>query len=137
MEEDPWDVEYAPPYHGPVYLPDRIIRKDDPWDNIPRRVLNAAALAIDLLEAGSHAYRRRKGGSPGRTIRALRRGTNLTQAQLAKAAGIRQPTLSAIESERSDPHWSVIVRLLDAMDLVPVLHAHDRGRYPLRCAPDD
>jgi len=51
----------------------------------------------------------------------LRVQRNLTQAHLAKQAGISKPTLERIEAGR-DAQLSTMIRLLRALDLLDALH---------------
>jgi DNA-binding XRE family transcriptional regulator len=43
----------------------------------------------------------------------------MTQAQLAKAAGISQRTLVNVETNRVEPHFSTILKLAKALDVSP------------------
>jgi len=43
----------------------------------------------------------------------------MTQAQLAKAAGVSQRTLVNIETNKVEPHFSTILKLADALGIDP------------------
>ena len=49
-------------------------------------------------------------------IRIIRVGLRMTQAELAKRAGITQPHLAGIESGRSDPQVTTLRRIFDALE---------------------
>ena len=55
----------------------------------------------------------------GASVRTARRKRFMTQAQLAKAAGISQRTLVNIETNKVEPHFSTILKLADALDIDP------------------
>ena len=52
-------------------------------------------------------------------MKAARRKRFMTQAQLAKAAGISQRTLVNIETNKVEPHFSTILKLADALGIDP------------------
>ena len=52
-------------------------------------------------------------------MKTARRKRFMTQAQLAKAAGISQRTLVNIETNKVEPHFSTILKLADALDIDP------------------
>ena len=52
-------------------------------------------------------------------IRELRQGKNLTQAQLAELAGVRQATISDLESGKSRRLLEVIDKLARALKVEP------------------
>lgn len=143
-----WDKS-SPPEHKPggVYVPRRKNSKigardisdprNDPFDGPSPGAQAAAALALDLIDAGAAAHRARPGSRPGELIRDLRRGRNWTQESLAAAAGLGQARLCRIERGTADPHWSQIARLLEALGCAPVLHARKDGDYCVRCIPDE
>jgi DNA-binding XRE family transcriptional regulator len=143
-----WDKS-SPPQHKPggVYVArrknSRIDPKDmsdprnDPFDGPSPGAQAAAGLALDLIDAGAAAHRARPGAQPGELIRDLRRGRNWTQESLAAAAGLPQARLCRIERGTSDPRWSQISRLLEALGCAPVLHARKDGDYRVRCIPDE
>ena len=129
---------YAPEYDmAAFFAAQRILPKDPVYDTLTPVALKAAEAAIDRLDAGFKAHRAGPATTPGTLIRILRRGSAMTQAELASRAAIRQATLSAIERGHGDPRWSVVAKLLDALGVEPVLHAHDLGRYRYRCLPDE
>ena len=55
----------------------------------------------------------------GEQLLAWRRRRGLTQTELAARAGIPQPNLSALESDRWDPKLSTIRRLAAALQIAP------------------
>ncbi len=55
----------------------------------------------------------------GKNLRRLRQREALTQAELAKMAGIGEVTLSRIERDESDPHMSTIRKLARVFDVHP------------------
>jgi transcriptional regulator with XRE-family HTH domain len=52
--------------------------------------------------------------TPGELIRAARRRSGLTQAELAERAGTSQPVVSAYERERRDPTFGTLRKLVEA-----------------------
>ena len=55
----------------------------------------------------------------GEGVKTARRKRFMTQAQLAKAAGISQRTLVNIETNKVEPHFSTILKLADALSIDP------------------
>ncbi len=55
----------------------------------------------------------------GATVRSLRKARELTQAQLADAAGLTAETLSRIEGGKLNVTASTIMRLATALDVAP------------------
>lgn len=55
----------------------------------------------------------------GENVRAARHRNFMTQAQLAKAAGLSQRTLVNIETNKVHPHFSTILRLAEALSVDP------------------
>ena len=55
----------------------------------------------------------------GEGVKTARRKRFMTQAQLAKAAGISQRTLVNIETNKVEPHFSTILKLADALNIDP------------------
>jgi len=51
-----------------------------------------------------------------RQILALRRKKNLTQEQLAKLTGAKQPSIARIESGRHDPSLRLLGKIAEALD---------------------
>jgi len=78
---------------------------------------------LSILLAGRLVAGHLRGLEPGRLIRALRRGANLSQAEFARRARFRQARVSDIEAGRVDPRWSEIRRLVAAVHVEPVLLA--------------
>jgi transcriptional regulator with XRE-family HTH domain len=52
--------------------------------------------------------------TPGQLLRALRRSSGLTQAELARRAGTSQPVVSAYEHDRRDPTIATLRKLVAA-----------------------
>lgn len=57
----------------------------------------------------------------GSTVRRLREGSGLTQAELAEAVGISKSHISRIESDDREPSLSVLRKLADALSVWPGL----------------
>jgi len=55
----------------------------------------------------------------GASVKTARRRRFMTQAQLAKAAGISQRTLVNIETNKVEPHFSTILKLAEALGTDP------------------
>lgn len=55
----------------------------------------------------------------GKRIRARRREWQVSQRQVAQAAGISRVHLSDIERARSCPSWPIMARILSILDLLP------------------
>ena len=55
----------------------------------------------------------------GANVKTARRRGFMTQAQLAKAAGISQRTLVNIETNKVEPHFSTILKLAEALGTDP------------------
>jgi transcriptional regulator with XRE-family HTH domain len=53
----------------------------------------------------------------GPTLRAFREQRGQSQEDLAHHAGITTPALSRIESSKSNPSWTTVLRILGALDL--------------------
>ena len=54
------------------------------------------------------------------TLRQVRRSRDLTQAQLAQLTGLRQTTISDIESGRNrNPSWEFVRRISAALEMDP------------------
>jgi y4mF family transcriptional regulator len=53
----------------------------------------------------------------GQTIRTVRRAQKLTQVDLALAAGVSTPFLSALENGKSTVRLDVLLRVLDALNI--------------------
>jgi transcriptional regulator with XRE-family HTH domain len=53
----------------------------------------------------------------GRAIKQARAGLGWQQQQLAREAHISQKYLSRVENDKADPSWSIIRRLIVALDL--------------------
>lgn len=49
-----------------------------------------------------------------------------SQADLARALGVTRPVVSRLESGTTDPRWSTIVKVFQALDLA--LNAHDGAK---------
>ena len=66
--------------------------------------------AADYVDALTYAKR-----SIGRNLRRLRREANMTQAQVARRAGIRVETLSRLENGRGNPTLATVRMVLRAV----------------------
>lgn len=55
----------------------------------------------------------------GDNVKRFRQREALTQAELAKSAGIAEVTLSRIERNLADPHMSTVRKLAEALDVAP------------------
>jgi DNA-binding XRE family transcriptional regulator len=60
---------------------------------------------------------RRDAMTLGRAIKQARAGLGWQQQQLAKTTGISQKYLSRVENDKADPSWSIVRRLIAALDL--------------------
>ena len=58
---------------------------------------------------------------PMNAVRELRRTADLTQAELARAAGTSQPTIAAYESGRKSPSLRTLSRMARAVGLKAVV----------------
>lgn len=56
---------------------------------------------------------------PAALLKLARRKKNLSQRELARLAGVRQPTIAEIESGRRQPSWPLLCKILAAADLEP------------------
>jgi transcriptional regulator with XRE-family HTH domain len=59
----------------------------------------------------------RRGKALGPILRAVREGSGETRERVAVTAGLSVGTLARIELDRSDPVWSTIVAIADALGL--------------------
>ena len=87
------------------------------------RVLLQALPVCDARRDGVRMCAMEKGGkyemTTGERIREIRRDQNISQTQLAQAAGLNQPQVSAIEGGRVKPSAKTIERIATALH-VPV-----------------
>jgi DNA-binding XRE family transcriptional regulator len=51
----------------------------------------------------------------GRTLRAIREDSGLTQAEVAAKAGLLRQAVIRIEADKSDPAWSTVVKIAEAI----------------------
>ena len=51
----------------------------------------------------------------------LRQSRKITQTQLSEASGIKQPVIARLESGKTDPQLSTVLKLLDCMDAKLIL----------------
>jgi transcriptional regulator with XRE-family HTH domain len=58
--------------------------------------------------------------SIGAQIRSLRTERGMTLAELARRTGISASNLSLIERDLTDPRWSTVERIFDALGLSPM-----------------
>ena len=57
----------------------------------------------------------------------LRQSRKITQTQLSEASGIKQPVIARLESGKTDPQLSTVLKLLDCLDAKLVLTTHRIG----------
>jgi predicted transcriptional regulator len=57
---------------------------------------------------------RNAGRHPGALVKEARRGAGMTQAELAKRLGTKQPVIARLESPRSNPRFETVRRALAA-----------------------
>lgn len=50
-------------------------------------------------------------------ILVARKSAELTQRELARAAGVRQATVALIEAGKANPTWQTLARICDALDI--------------------
>jgi len=55
----------------------------------------------------------------GRAVRQLREQQNMTEGELAAAAGLKLRRLDAIETGRSDPHYDGLLALARGLNIKP------------------
>jgi len=65
----------------------------------------------------------------GVALRRFRRMRNLTQAELAKRAGVRQGTVSQVETGLETVKLSTVMDLLRALDLEVVIQPRTKGSH--------
>lgn len=83
-----------------------------------------AALSLDTVFFAAACVRPHAVGlPPGRILRLARRRLRVSQAEAARRAGLTQSRVSEIEARGSDPRWSEIVGLLEALRCRPVFLA--------------
>ena len=92
--------------------------------------------AQSVLVAGTLAARLHPGLDPARLFRLLRRGSRLTQKEVAERAGVRQARVSDLETGRAEPRWREFCRLLKALGRAPYLLAVGAG-YQAKPGVDD
>ncbi len=57
----------------------------------------------------------------------LRQSRNMTQQQLSAASGVKQPVIARLETGKSDPQLSTILKLLACMDAKLELERKDHN----------
>ncbi len=57
----------------------------------------------------------------------LRQSRNMTQQQLSAASGVKQPVIARLETGKSDPQLSTILKLLACMDAKLELERKDQN----------
>lgn len=72
--------------------------------------------------------------NPGELIRAARRDAGLTQSELARRAGLRQPSLAQMESGARNVSEDMLERVLEAADYRPSLAVAQYFDEILTCA---
>lgn len=65
----------------------------------------------------------------GTVLRQFRRAQNLTQADLAKRAGVRQATVSQVETGLETAKLSTVMDLLRALNLEVVIQPRTKGSH--------
>jgi transcriptional regulator with XRE-family HTH domain len=75
-------------------------------------------------------------GVLGQSLRDARDARLLSQKQLAERAGVAQSVVSRLERGRREPSWALFCRLLDVLDLEPVVTTR-RKRSALEREIDD
>lgn len=55
------------------------------------------------------------GGAFGERLRELREAAGLSQAELARRTGIAQQSIAVWEAGKSDPGWSKVMKLAEAL----------------------
>ncbi|MCR9087558.1 MAG: helix-turn-helix domain-containing protein [Rhodobacteraceae bacterium] len=65
----------------------------------------------------------------GNIIRRARKTAKMTQADLGKRAGLRQATVSQIESGDTDPSTKTVLDMLAALDLELVVRPRSKGSH--------
>jgi HTH-type transcriptional regulator / antitoxin HipB len=65
----------------------------------------------------------------GVALRRFRRGRDLTQAELAKRAGLRQGTVSQVETGLESVKLNTVMDILRALDLEVVIQPRTKGSH--------
>lgn len=65
----------------------------------------------------------------GAVLRRYRRGQNLTQAELAKRAGVRQSTVSQVEGGLETAKLNTLMDMLRALDLEVVIQPRTKSSH--------
>lgn len=65
----------------------------------------------------------------GVVLRHFRRGRDLTQAELAKRAGLRQGTVSQVETGLATVKLNTVMDILRALDLEVVIQPRTKGSH--------
>lgn len=68
----------------------------------------------------------------GRALRRLRNLKRTTQAELADLAGLRQPTISSVESGANGTELSTVFAILRALDLELVVRRREKSAHSPR-----
>ncbi len=68
-------------------------------------------------------------GQLGSILRRARRKAGMTQSMLGQKTGLRQATISHIESGDVDPSLKTIMNILAALDLELVIRARSKGSH--------
>ena len=69
---------------------------------------------------------------PGRLVKEARHGAGLTQTELARRLGTRQPVIARLESPRSNPRFETVRRALAATG-----HEAEMRLRPVRSSVDE
>lgn len=84
---------------------------------MPRLATGSHAQRLTLNEWLSHGGKapKRAALEPGTLIRTLRARMRMSQAELARRSGLKQPHIARIESGTVDPQWRTLSRLLGSL----------------------
>ena len=67
----------------------------------------------------------------GAALRQARKELGWNQAELSDRSGVSRPQISAVESGRTDPRASTLLKLLNALDCNLAIHPVDRSEFQL------
>ncbi len=69
----------------------------------------------------------RDGKQMAAALRRFRRASRMTQAQVAASAGVRQATISEVETVSPEANTATLYRILAALDLEIVIRPRTKG----------
>lgn len=86
-------------------------------------------MAYEIKSNGNHAMAQlvRSPKQIGSVLRRYRRAQNLTQAEMARRAGVRQATVSQVETGLETVKLTTVIELLRALDLEMILQPRTKG----------